>query len=177
MQPVYLPLYHALSVLDRKYDADNRRKIPVHYREDLMRSMKNLCKSLRLEFETLEMDDEYARQITRSLYKELDRLRTSEEIKRLIGAFCERFVITEEGREEARRIIQGRICCAPDSDCDTDCEEDCTSECDTDCDESTEESERSARHRMRMTIRELLGSEACARVVYRQKTGKRIMRK
>jgi hypothetical protein len=168
MESTYLPLQHVLASLERKYSVEKQRSMPAHYNEDLMRSMRAVCKMIRFDLETLTLRDSYARQISRCLYSELDLLSDSADITRLATEFTKRYMMAEEGREELRRMIQGHYACEPDSDD----EEECWSDCDTDCDESTEASERSGIHRLRMTIRELLGSRR-TEVVYKKVSKKR----
>ena len=176
MEYPYSPLQHAYAAQERKWSVIDRERMPVTYHEDVMRWMKTLCKMIRLDLETPTSSHSFARQITRCLYAELDLLTDCEDIWKLMNEFTKRFVLEETGRQEALHIIQAQISCSTDSDGDTDGEEDCLSECGTDCDESTEVSERSAYHRMRMTIRELLGSASRIAALYK-KQKKRLRRK
>ena len=171
MESPYLPLQYVLVSLERKYSAEQKRIMPAHNKEDLMRSLRLVCKMIRNDLETLALKDSYARQISRCLYSELNLLSDCTDIKTLIAEFAKRYMIAEEGREELRQIIQGHYACEPDSED----EEDCWSDCDTDCDESTEASERSGIHRLRMTIRELLGSRR-TEVIYKKVSKRRLVR-
>jgi len=166
----YNPLQHILDALERKYSADEKRTMPIHYRDDLMRSMRIVCKIIRLDLETLTAKNTWARQISRCLYSELDLLDNSLDICTVITEFTQKYMKTEENREELRQMIQGHHICEPETFSDD--EEECMSECGTDCDESTTSSERSGYHRLRMTIRELLGSRR-AEVVYTKRHSKK----
>jgi len=148
--------------------------MPSAYRDDVLRWMRAICKIIRLELETRELSHSYSRQITRCLYAELALLTDHGDIWKLMDEFTKRFVIEEAGRKEALQIIQAQLTCS--SECDTDCEEDCLSDCGTDCDESSEASEKSGIHRMRMTIRELLGSVSRMQAVYKKQTKRRLRR-
>jgi hypothetical protein len=170
----YAPLQHALDSLERKYTADEKRTMPIHYRDDLMRSMRAVCKIIRLDLETLTSKNTWARQIGRCLYSELDLLDHGADICTVMTEFTKTYMMTEAGREELRQMIQGHRACEPESSEDD--EEECLSECGTDCDESTVASERSGYHRLRMTIRELLGPGR-TEVVYAKKQSKRRLRR
>jgi len=170
----YAPLQHALDSLERKYTADEKRTMPIHYRDDLMRSMRAVCKIIRLDLETLTSKNTWARQIGRCLYSELDLLDHGADICTVMTEFTKTYMMTEESREELRQMIQGHRACEPESSEDD--EEECLSECGTDCDESTVASERSGYHRLRMTIRELLGPGR-TEVVYAKKQSKRRLRR
>ena len=168
MEFPYPPLQHAFTAQDHKWSTADRERMPLTYHDDIMRWMKTLCKMIRLELETPTMSHSLPRQITRCLYAELDLLADSEDIWKLMNEFTKKFVLEEAGRKEALQIIQAQMTCSVESDGDSEGEEDCMSECGTDCDESTEPSERSGYHRMRMTIRELLGSAGRVQVLYKK---------
>jgi hypothetical protein len=166
----YAPLQHALDSLGRKYSEEKKRTMPIHYRDDLMRSMRAVCKIIRLDLETLTSKNTWARQIGRCLYSELDLLDHSSDVQTVMTEFTKTYMMKEESREELRQMIQGRYTCEPELSEDD--EEECLSECGTDCDESTVASERSGYHRLRMTIRELLGPRR-TEVVYAKKQSKK----
>ena len=166
----YAPLQHALDSLGRKYSEEKRQTMPIHYRDDLMRSMRAVCKIIRLDLETLTSKNTWARQIGRCLYSELDLLDHSSDVQTVITEFTKTYMMKEESREELRQMIQGQYTCEPELSEDD--EEECLSECGTDCDESTVASERSGYHRLRMTIRELLGARR-TEVVYAKKQSKK----
>jgi len=166
----YAPLQHVLDSLDRKYSEENKLAMPIHYRDDLMRSIRSVCKMIRLDLETLTSKNTWARQIGRCLYSELDLLDHSSDIQTVINEFTKTYMMKEESREELRQMIQGHHACEPESSEDD--EEECLSDCGTDCDESTVASERSGYHRLRMTIRELLGPGR-TEVVYAKKHSKK----
>jgi hypothetical protein len=166
----YLPFHHITASLARKYSLEDRQSMPLRYREDLLRSMKAVCKMIQLDLETAALKNTYARQISRCLYSELDLLSEASDICTVMEEFTKRFMLTEVSREEVRQLIQGGLVCDIDSASDND--DDCLSDCGTDCDESTEGSDKSGYHRLRMTIRELLGTRR-TQVVYAKKHGKR----
>ena len=173
-QPVlmeYLPFRHVIIALERKYSPDDRCAMPIRYKDDLLRSMKAVCKMIQLDLETLAIKNTYARQVGRCLYTELDLLPEVSDILTVMEAFTKRYMLTEPAREEVRQLIQGSLVCDIDSLSDDD-DEDCLSDCGTDCFESSEASERSGYHRLRMTIRELLGARR-TQVVYEKKHGKK----
>jgi len=166
----YPPFHHVMTALGHKYTLENQQAIPLRYKEDLLRSMKAVCKMIQLDLETLTMKNTYARQIGRCLYSELDLLPEASDILTVTEEFTKRYMLTDAGRDEVRQLVQGNLVCDMDSDSDND--EDCLSECGTDCDESTEGSDKSGYHRLRMTIRELLGARR-TQIVYEKKHGKK----
>jgi len=147
----YLPLQQMLTTLSGRYTTKQKADMPATYESDVKKGAKLVCKIIGYD-----LGDEGDR-VVKCLWTELkhiESLNTAETILQILKEFTERFMVSEEGRDEMMRLIGGDYCVDSDSE-NSDCDSLCSDSCD-----SSEKRERDGWHRMRMVVREMAGAAA-----------------
>ena len=150
----FAPLEYILTSLEARWPEDKKTTYKATYESDVLGGAKIVVKAIGFELRDLD-SIRASKQIVKCLWTELKHIEstnTAETVITILKEFSERFLGSEEGRIEVRKIIAGDYEVEEDSE-NSDCDSLCSS-----C-ESSEKRERDGWHRLRSIIREMAGPE------------------